>query len=251
MRYGAFLSLLLLSFIILVPRANAQMPAMYLDVADKNVDVTTGFQGAELVVFGMLNETGDVAVLLKGPEKRVVLRRKEPVNGMWMNRSSLDFRRVPLYYDYATSRDENFLASADILREARVGLNFISFEPDTRGDTRDITEFQEALIRTQQQKGFFPLDPKGVQFTGTQLFRANFYLPPSVPIGTYMVEAILFREGKIVSRQEIPIQVRPKGISASILMYATDYSLAYGLTALFIAIMAGLGGFYLLRRDRL
>ena len=90
-----------------------------------------------------------------------------------------------------------------------------------------------------------------MQFTGTQLFRANFYLPPSVPIGTYMVEAILFREGEIIARQEIPIQVRPKGLSASILMYATNYSLAYGLTALVIALMAGFGGFYLLRRDRM
>ena len=251
MKIFSFLACLLLSFMVVMPRAEAQMPAMFLDVADKNVDVTTGFQGAELVVFGMLNETGDVAILLKGPEKRVVLRRKEPVDGMWMNRSSMDFRRVPLYYDYATSRDENFLASADILREAKVGLNFISFEPDTRGDTRELAEFQEALIRTQQRKGYFPLDPKGVQFSGTQLFRANFYLPPSVPIGTYMVEAILFRDGKIITRQEIPIQVRPKGLSASILMYATDYSLAYGITALLIAIMAGLGGFYLLRRDRI
>ena len=143
------------------------------------------------------------------------------------------------------------MASADTLRTAKVGLNYISFEPDTRDDTRALSEFQEALIRTQQEKGYFPLDPKNVQFTGTQLFRANFYLPPSVPIGTYMVEAILFREGEIIARQEIPIQVRPKGLSASILMYATNYSLAYGLTALVIALMAGFGGFYLLRRDRM
>lgn len=242
----------ILFFLLFVPLSvNAQQPSMYLDVAQKNVDVTTGFQGAELTVFGVLNESGDVAILLKGPEKRIVLRRKESVNGMWMNRSSMDFRRVPLFYDYATSRDENLLANADILRDAQVGLNYISFDPDTRTDTKTISEFQEALIRTQQRSGYFPLDPKNVQFTGTQLFRSNFYLPPSVPIGTYMVEAILFRDGKIISKQEIPIQVRPKGLSALILMYATNYSLAYGLTALFIAIFAGLTGFFLLRRDRI
>jgi uncharacterized protein (TIGR02186 family) len=231
--------------------AHAQQPAMYIDVAQKNIDVTTGFQGAELTVFGMLNEQGDVAILLKGPEKRVVLRRKQSVNGMWMNRASMDFRRVPLFYDYATSRDENLLANADVLREAQVGLNYILFDPDTRADAKTISEFQEALIRTQQQKGYFLLDPKQVQFTGTQLFRTNFYLPPSVPIGTYMIEAILFRDGAIISKQEIPIQVRPKGISALILMYATEYSLAYGLTALFIAVFMGLSGFFLLRRDRI
>jgi uncharacterized protein (TIGR02186 family) len=224
---------------------------LYLDVAQSSVDVTTGFEGAEITVFGAINETGDLAITLKGPLKRVILRRKESTNGLWMNRTNMDFRRVPLFYDYAVSKDEQFLASEETLRQLDIGINYVSFDPDSKADQKTISEFQEALIRTQQEKGNYSLDPRMIHFSGSKLFRTNFYLPQSVPMGRYTIEAILMRGGKIIEQQEKFIEVKPKGISAMILFYATNYSFVYALIGLGIAISAGLTGFFMLRRDRI
>ncbi len=246
-----FLYLFCMIFFLHVQIANAQATQpLYIDIAQSSVDVTTGFEGANITIFGMKTQSGDVAITLKGPLKRVILRRKESTNGMWMNRMSMDFKRVPLFYDYAVSKDETLIAKEQTLRDLDIGINYVSFDPDTNANPTVIAEFQEALIRTQQEKGNYSLDPQMINFINPQFFRTNFYLPQSVPMGKYTVEAILLNNGEVIDKQQASITIEPKGLSAMILLYATNYSFMYAIIALLIAITAGFTGFFMLRRDR-
>ena len=241
----------LILFFCGTPLAYAQNQApLFLDVAQKNIDVTTGFEGADIIVFGIKAAAGDLAIILTGPEKRVVLRQKQSVGGLWMNRASMDFRRVPLFYDYAVSRNESDIAPSETLKNLNIGLNYLEFDPDTDLSAEQIATFEDALIRTQQARGHFSLKPKSISFIGAELFRTNFYVPNNIPMGQYKIEAILLNEGKLIARQDISITIRPKGIAALILMYATNYSFAYAIACLIIAICAGFLGFLTLRKDR-
>lgn len=246
--YLALFLIIVSSFVPSLSFAQEPQP-LFLDVAQKTIDVTTGFEGADVIVFGIKGASGDLAILISGPEKRIVLRKKEKVSGLWMNRSSMDFRHVPLFYDYAVSRNEEDIASPEMLKNLNIGLNYLTFDPDTDKSAEDISMFQDALIRTQQQRGLFSLKPKSISFIGAELFRTNFYLPKNIPMGQYKIEAILLDNGKVIARQDMPITVRPKGLAAMILMYATNFSFAYALTCLIIAVVAGFAGFFLLRKD--
>lgn len=252
MRQSIFLCLLFCLLSVCASSSWAQEVGqpLFLDVAQKEIDVTTGFSGADITVFGNIAVAGDLALVLTGPEKRIVIRKKEEIAGMWVNRKAMDFKRVPLFYDYAVSRNESLLAGAETLKELKIGLNYISFEPDIKDEMNDVSEFQEAIIRTEQERGNFSLDPKPITFIGPQLFRANFSMPPNVPIGVYNVRAVLFQNGSVIATQDVPITIRPKGLASLILMYATKYSFFYALVGLSMAIIAGLSGFYMLRRDR-
>ena len=81
----------------------AQENILTVDLAQDSVDITTGFDGAYLSLFGVKYNGGQVAVVIKGPTSDALVRKKESVGGMWMNRSSLRFRDVPQFYYFALS----------------------------------------------------------------------------------------------------------------------------------------------------
>jgi len=219
----------------------ARAEPLNVDVADDYVEITSGFTGTDLVVFGNKGQSGDVVVVLEGPERDSVVRRKERTFGAWINRASLRFENTPLYYDYALSADsETDFLSETIRKDRRLGLSSLMFTPEKkRYDAKTTKLFQEALIRNQQKNSLYPLKPQKVSFLGDDLFRADFHLPANVPSGEYKVRALLVHDGQIVYEQVEGFQVGLTGFSAGIYKFAMDYSFLYGLLCVGIACIAG------------
>ena len=78
-------------------------PRLVPDVSQRQVEIRYSFSGAELLLFGAILYPGgrtpeaapDVAVVLKGPLQRIVLREKQKVAGIWMNVDRVRFRSAP------------------------------------------------------------------------------------------------------------------------------------------------------------
>ena len=73
---------ILIAILLLVPGyALAQITGndLTIDLAEKSVNITTGFTGASLSLFGVKEQTGDIAIVIQGPERRMVVRRKDQV----------------------------------------------------------------------------------------------------------------------------------------------------------------------------
>lgn len=220
-----------------------------IDLADDHVDITSGFTGAAVTVFGSADQDGDIAIVLRGPESRVAIRKKAPVFGMWVNRASVDFKQVPLFYAYSVS-GQTHASDAAILSGNGIGIDALHFTADDYGDKASVPEFQEALIRTQQAKGFFPTVDSPMRFPGQRLFRTNFYLPSNVPIGRYEVAAYLFKDGHLIDTRAVDLQVAQAGLSADILNFAINHSFAYAILGLFMAGSAGILAFWMSRSQR-
>ena len=102
--------LLLLALFLLPCAAQAQEVPLVAALSRTDIEVSTGFTGASLVVFGSTEQPigpgGDeVLVIARGPTRPVVVRRKVPVAGVvWVNGPSARFDQVPGYYVIAGSR---------------------------------------------------------------------------------------------------------------------------------------------------
>jgi len=243
---------ILIAILLLVPGyALAQITGndLTIDLAEKSVNITTGFTGASLSLFGVKEQTGDIAIVIQGPERRMVVRRKDQVAGVWMNRKSVRFLNVPSYYDIALSRAEHDLASPDVMRSEGVGLDALNFEPAGTETPEDIQLFREALIRNKQIDGNFPLEPKDVIFLNNNFFRANFYMPANVPSGEYTIKTFLFRNGAVIEKQETKLRVGQVGWSARIYRFAHFHAVSYGLLSVLLAIVAGSSAWFFLRKD--
>lgn len=244
----AALAFLLLLFCAL-PAAAQMGNQLTVDLAEKSVNITTGFTGANLSLFGVKEQAGDIAIIIVGPERRMVVRRKDQVAGIWMNRESVSFYNVPVYYDLALSRAEREIASAEVLEMQGVGLDALNFEPVGREDEEEVGRFKEALIRNKQIQGHFPLEPKNIVFLSNNFFRADFYMPANVPTGEYVIKTYLFRDGGVIGKQETKLRVGQVGFSARVYRFAHFQGLAYGLLSVLLAIVAGGSAWYFLRKE--
>ena len=212
-----------------------------IDLASDHVDITTGFNGANLILYGMKDRPGEIAVVIRGPEKKMTVRKKNRVLGLWMNTEHMDFEGVPAYYDYALSKTEGLSdAEKKVLFENGVGLATLVYEPEEAVPERDrIQSFQQALIRNKQLNHLFPYEAGGIEFLNDDFFRTTMYLPSNVPRGTYEIETFLFRQGQIIDRSATTMMVAPVGLNAQVYDFATQKSFYYGLICIFIAVFAG------------
>lgn len=247
-RSCGFLLILLLAFTLRAASARAD-DDFAVELAAPSVDITTGFSGAHVALFGVKEGEGDVAVVVRGPGHNMVVRRKQPVLGVWMNRESAHFSNVPVYYDLALSRPENVIAADDVRQENQIGLDSLRFVyMGTDGADREGL-FREALIRNKQVQGHFPLEPAKITFLNGKFFRTDFYLPADVPTGVYRIAAYLLRDGRIAARQEISMRVAQVGTSAQIQRFAWRHGVLYGLGTVALALMFGMAANLVLRRD--
>ena len=239
------LLLMLYSF----PAAAQDSGMLTVDLAEDNVNITTGFNGAKLSLFGVKKKQGDIAIVVKGPQRKIVVRRKDQILGIWTNRKSLTFRNVPVYYDIASSKPVNEMAPLDILETNEIGLDYLDFEPI--GGRRDdqVEPFKEALIRNKQTVGHYPLEPRKIVFLDSDFFRVNFDVPANVPTGEYVIKTYLLNEGSITDVNETNLYVQQEGFSARVYKFAHYNSFTYGLVAVLFALLAGFSAYMFLRRE--
>ncbi len=222
--------------------AAAQTP-LVADLSDDFIAITAGFSGSEVLLFGATEGEGDVIVVVRGPNSKLVVRRKEKIFGIWANRAQATYLQMPSFYHLAASRPVADLLGAEVRQQAQIGFNNLSLVPDDVVDADDVAAFAAGLLRVQQARDLYT-DGGTVEFIGERLFRAQVAFPANVPPGDYTVLVYLVQDGEIVGDTKTPLQVRRFGFEAAMFEFAHEQSLAYGLIAILLALMAGwLAGF--------
>ena len=64
-----------------LPIGQARAQALVADLSDHFIAITTGFVGADVLLFGAIEGDGDVVVVLRGPSGKEVVRRAIPMEG--------------------------------------------------------------------------------------------------------------------------------------------------------------------------
>lgn len=236
MRLG---SCILLAIMLLGLARQAVAQAVVADLSDHLIAVTTGFDGAELLLFGAIEgDAADVIVVVRGPSEDIVVRRKERIGGIWINNHKLVFSGVPAFYRLASTRPLEAITSDRILARHGIGVGHIRMKFPA-GANGDLTTFREALIRGKQRLGLYPEAAGQVTLLGTRLFRSDIFFPSNVPTGIYDVTVYLLRNGKVISAQTTPLAVSKIGMGARVFAFAHRHSALYGVAALAMALFAG------------
>ena len=223
--------------VLMLGRSDAQSPII-ADLSSHLVAVTTGSTGADLLLFGAIEQQGDVVLVVRGPNVPVTVRRKERVAGVWIHGKSVAFKDVPAFY--AAAATEGFLdrAPASLLPRLQFGLDYLRFQASD-AEAADVAPFRAALIRQRQAEGLFPAAIEPVSVLGGKLFRTLVRFPSNVPTGIYSVEVFFVVGGDVVSAQTTPLSVSRLGVGAEIFAFAHDQSAIYGAVAVALAVAAG------------
>jgi uncharacterized protein (TIGR02186 family) len=226
------------------------MPPLVAELSQQRVGITTGFTGADLLVFGsterLIGEGDDeVLVVAYGPPEPMVVRRKVKLLGFWMNGPSATFREVPGFYAIAGTRPAWQMLPEEARQAGRLGLDALPLQ--ARGAQGPA--YRAALLELKQGAGLWVEDTAPVEVSGGRLFHARLHMPATVTPGEYRVEVLLVRDRRVVARQELTFEVARLGAAAEIATVAEDAPMLYGLACIVLAALAGWLGSVLFRRS--
>ena len=222
--------------------ASAADNKMTAEVSTDLVQINTGFDGMNLLLFGTTNGANEIIIVIKGPLETNIIRKKTRVASIWINTEKVIIENVPTFYAIASTRPLNQIAAQSILKEYGIGANnfSINLSKQPNAKTIDISdEYKNALIRLKNKLGLYVDNPIKIKLIEGQLFKANIKFPANVSTGKYTAEIYSFKNGLLLDVINKPILVEKIGIGADVFRLAHSHSALYGIIAILIAVASG------------
>lgn len=224
------------------------------------IAITSNFNGASMVVFGVVErEAGaaprsaayDIVVTVRGPRGAVTVREKKRLGPFWLNLDSRQYIAIPAFLSVAANRPLDEIASQDMRREFLLGVDTQVSAQGDRKKTLDPDEpaFRAALIRIRKAQGLFTERSDGVKFLTPTVFRATARIPGTVPLGAYSVDVAVLLEGVQVAKSTTAFQVLKSGVEEDLAEAARDRAILYGLGVTALALLFGWLATLIFRRD--
>lgn len=229
-------------------------------VSPQRVAITSNFSGTELTVYGSVERDAvtvsrasgyDIAVMLAGPRRTFVTRRKDRVAGLWINRDWRSFE-APSFYAVATTRPIADIATPKVLEAQQIGVDRLILPEGIRAGVEipvEAPEFREAYLAQSRKAGHYAEYPSAVRMLGPHLFSVTLPIPAEVPVGRYTARVVVLSDGSPVAEQVAEVEVLKSGFEARVADLAAHRSVLYGLASVAIALLTGWLGGVLFRRD--
>ena len=103
--------------------ASAAPTRLVADLSQSHVDITSGYHGTELLLFGAYEGVqGDELVLIvEGPANDIIQRRKEKRAGVWVNVETLLWKQAPSFYHLFSTAELDEIADPQSRLKADIG----------------------------------------------------------------------------------------------------------------------------------
>jgi hypothetical protein len=204
------------------PQQPAPNPeAIQIGLSTNRVTITADFSGADLTIFGSVDNSDplvarqgryDIIVVLEGPAQDIT--------------------------------------DTDSYKRLSLGADNLHIEPlDRDGNPQTIEQFRQALRDRKAAAGLFSMRVGGVEFLSQSLFRASLPLSPSVPVGTHKARAFLFKNGVFIKESSAQLSIVKSGFEQTIYRFSTNHGPSYGILATLLAVVTGWLGRLVFRKD--
>lgn len=238
--YGALVAAAIL---LLLPYAYAKPIDADLDV--RSVDIDHAFDGMNLLMYGARNDVGRIIIVLRGPNHNYIVRKKERIGGIWVNRDHITFKDISSFYASASTHDLEAIRNDDLLAALNIGPEHLEYDmaqQSKRPVSRKVRkQFKEALVRHKIHNHMYNDDVSTISFMGEILFRSWLEFPRNIVRGWYTAEVYLFNNGQLSAVQSTPIHVGKIGFAAFIFDLAHKHAWLYGILCVLVALLAGWG----------
>lgn len=227
---------ILLLLLITFPASAAPVVA---DLSNYRIAMDASFNGTRLFLFGSRNDNGDIVVVIRGEQKNYILRKKEKVAGIWVNRDRIKFYNIPNFYAVASSKPLPEINQEFSFAKLGIGEENLIDTSSTSKQPEQTLEFKDAFLSHQHNNHLYYTNTENISFMGETLFKTVVEFSDNIPPGIYTAEIYLVNDSGIIGMQSIPISVVKSGLDAFIYDYAHNSPALYGLSAIILALAAG------------
>ncbi|RDJ22365.1 hypothetical protein DWF00_24470 [Bosea caraganae] len=237
----------------------ARAESLIASVSSHQIQISSNYTGDQVTVFGLIERDGkttgrgdpyDLVVTVRGPQRMLLVRQKERLGPIWINRTQRRFPDSSVFLTVASNRPLREIISPDSARRDRIGLMNAQRVSDVMPESYpDMDRFREAMVRLLDDKGLYSEEERGVTFLSPTLFSAPINVPATAPTGPYEVEVLLYAGGVQLARQTTNFEVIKTGIEQGLASGAHDRPLLYGLATATLALLFGWMASVVFRRD--
>ncbi|GGC83481.1 TIGR02186 family protein [Chelatococcus reniformis] len=222
------------------------------------IAITSTYSGVDVALFGVIEKDlatparqapYDVVVTVRGPRATTLVREKQRLGFVYVNRRQRRFVDLPIYLAVVSTRPVDEIASRQARLAYGLGLE-AELTPPGVDAARDAANarFREALRRLNGENGLF-VEKSTARFVSPNVFRATFPLPATTPVGRYQVEATVLSGGTFVARSSTRFHVVKTGFEQAVVDLAHNQPLVYGLAAAALSLLFGWTATVVFRRD--
>lgn len=204
------------------------------------VDISADFTGTGLRAIGSINGPGDLIVKVAGPLQDVTLSRKTKLGLFWVVGETVKLAGAPsLLFLSATAPLASVLPSAEREKYALLPEAVpVRIEPQLRADAAIV--WSKAFFQLKEKQGYYREDQGAIRVLENGQFFADIRLPGDLQIGTYTVDTLLVRSGKVVGHTVGEFKVRLVGTERWVWNAAHDYPWLFGSLITLAAMLLGL-----------
>ena len=167
---------------------------------------------------------------------------------IWVNAESARFMSAPGYYAIASSRPLDRLIDERTAAIYELGVKNLQLSPAS-GELPDVQRrFENGLIDLYKRSRLYAEAPGTIEITNGVLYRARLSIPARVPVGAYVAETFLVKDGKVLAAASRDVQINKSGFERFVAESAVQYPLTYGLVAVGLSLLLGWGAAVLFRR---
>ncbi|AEH45916.1 hypothetical protein Thein_2066 [Thermodesulfatator indicus DSM 15286] len=232
-----------LFLLIVFPKAEA---ALSFKVTPNYIPIHFFYNGKDFEISGHTDYPADYIIVIKDKSEKLVLRRKGKVKGLfWMNVGEIAFEPVPIVYMVFSNKPIDKILNKEEQKKYAIGYNALFYgvkiegvpENEREKWTREFIKFKEHLNLYRQK--FNSIKVKNGKDGSDFVLKA--YWPFQAPPDNYKVTVYAVKDGQIVESNTNIIKVQKVGLLKKITELAFKRPALYGIIAIVIAIMAGIG----------
>ncbi|MFQ6551508.1 TIGR02186 family protein [Aestuariibius insulae] len=233
--------------LLLMLPLGAMAEEVVLGLSRDQVAITATFEGDDILVFGAVRREApvpegpplEVIVTVAGPDRPVIVRKKDRRLGIWVNTEAIEVDSAPSFYAVTTTGPLNeILMRTEDLRH-RISIPRAIRSVGAPAEIADPAAFTRALIRIRRGEQLYQSLEGAVDLERDTLFRTEVDLPANLTEGDYEIRIFLTRGGRVVDNYTTTIPVQKVGLERWLYTLAHERPLIYGLMSLALAIGAG------------
>ncbi len=215
-----------------------------LKVTPSSLAIREFFNGSQITVSADVPKGADAIVEFKGPAIKDQLMRKGRRGGLWMNVGEIDVEDAPSLYLFL-STDPNVL-SATNTADMPWGYTALQKQVKFSGSAPigNSAEVFQQFLKLKEGGGLFGVFPGSIKVLsgaaeGRSTIEGKIRLPGKISPGSYQICLYVLNRGSLAEKACVDFPVTMKGLPAVLGSLALHHATAYGLLAVFIAIVTG------------
>jgi hypothetical protein len=222
-----------------------------LNISPEVLDINAFFAGSEVTITGSILSSEDIIIEIAGKNSENSFDLKGRIGPFWMTKGNVHLENIPELYLLLLPDGKNWENRAQSLG---LGPKYLQDRVSVSGTVEIPPDIFTMFTDLKNNEGLYKVVPKAINYSpgtdGTKLFSAVYRLPALIGTGTYDVIATrISKNGNAMNQIESHFLVRKIGFVKLIDDLASNDRVVYGVTAVVIALAAGLSMGVFFRRS--